>query len=347
MSTRTARTFRGFTIVELMLVLGLMVGAIILSVPVLRNLRNVTQGSLGVQSVTASVNAARVYSQRLAENDLGAGGWPYPARANYSGTAALFTPSGEIRLVINDQGARDQFQDPHGPIRPDGSRHGYPLEERVDDVPTGGAEYRAWRGDGYRDIDGVDYARLPAGAGIAGIVRTGNNSVRVIAPPFAICFDENGHISPGSRFDDRGTIDLTDDRHYIYYDGNGDGRYDWSMDRENPRQPYPVQGESGVPYNPMDWDPAYLNEQARPRLHNNNFGGHSEDYRVTLPFEEIETVTAVILYDREALRLHGPDWNDDENGNGIPDVQEWLLDPANEAKALYLSPQTGLVLNEE
>ncbi|MGB0768407.1 MAG: hypothetical protein ACPGYV_11945, partial [Phycisphaeraceae bacterium] len=132
-----------------------------------------------------------------------------PTNESYSGTAALFCPTGEIRIVFNHRNARN------------GSNAF--LEDFIPEV------------NGYLDIPGVDYILVPDRVGIAGIERTGNGAgdVRFIAPPFAIAFNASGQMAYG------------DTNGRIYYDADGNGRYITADTRPAGYNPSAWSGRAG------------------------------------------------------------------------------------------------------
>lgn len=292
LKTRSAR--HGFTIVELLVTLaivGLLIG---LTFPVMNKLTEYSRGSAGANAVSVAVNAARIYNHRMAESDKGSAGDPFPPGADYSGTAALFTPAGEIRLVINDQAAATSG----------GS------------FPTNTLEAQGF--NGYKDIDGIDYVTLPRTAGIVGVIRTGDTGVpaddlELIPPPFAIRFNKHGQvIVPPTPMTDAD---------YLYYDGDYDSpaAYETGKDRGSPH------GTS--PYNPQDWTAANA-------IASGNVGPEG---RYELPFEKIEVVSGVILFDAGQLTLT------QDTYTATADVQ-WFLD---NGTPLYFSRLSGLVLTNE
>lgn len=175
-----------FTLIELLVTISIIAIVVGIGFPVLKNMNSFSRGTAAKNSISVAINAARIFNHRLNQSDM-AGVAPFPGSANYSGTAAIFTPGGEIRLTVNDQAARE------------GNGAGLYLEDQVP------AE------NGFIDITDADYVTVPASAGVVGLRRTGSGPTDfdVIPPPFAIRFNEHGQIS---------TNEAT-----IYYNARGNG----------------------------------------------------------------------------------------------------------------------------
>jgi hypothetical protein len=109
------------------------------------------------------VDIARAWSTRP-HADLGTNKLDVPG-AEYSGTAAIFTPAGNVRIVTNDQRA----------------------------VDTSGNYLEQQNREAYRDLSGVDYIELPSNIRVAGIRYTANGP-EYIPPPFALTFNAYGNF---------------------------------------------------------------------------------------------------------------------------------------------------------
>jgi len=256
----------GFTLIELLVVIIIFVIMVGVSFPFLKSMLKTTKGRSGQTSLSTAVNAVRIMNHRMEDkNDATFG--------DYSGTAVLVTPGGEIRFVINDRSA----------------------------LNSEGVLLESLGSNGYVDINGVEYLTLPKNAGIVGVVRRNSKTIRLIPPPFSIRFDEFGHMAI--------------DQPLIYYDGDSDGRYE--------------DLKRSLNYNPRDYDPR-ANFDLEP---------NQDTKRYELPFEAIETVNAVILFDNSGKigALIDQGWY--ESG--------WVFDKLTDpdfSSAYYFSPHTGLVL---
>lgn len=208
----------------------------------------------------------------------------------YNGTAALFTPMNEIRIVVNFRNALS-------------ATSGVPLEDSRN-APSPLAT------NGYTDRRGLDYMQIPSGAGVVGIQRVGSGAqqVRFLAPPFAIAFNESGQLNFG------------DANGLIYYDGNGDARFDVGDGRT-------------LGYNPADWS-----GDANP---------NPTTLIRDLPFEAIECVSGVLVYDQSEFNQNTAIAGAFANGGSVPlgsDAGQWLQD---NGRVLFFSPQTGVALRDE
>lgn len=236
------RPLAAFTLIEMLVVLIIISLVVGLSFPFMAAMLKTTEGRSGQATISMAVNAARIMNHRLSDNNSAMPG-------DYSGTAALFTPGGEIRFLINDREAVDGA--------------GRQLEEDLVYAPN--------FLNGYKDIPDVEYLTLPSTAGVVGVVRdqtmTGGK-VRLLMPPFAIRFNEFGHVANNEMF--------------IFYNSNYDSP---------PR--YGTTDFRNSSYNPRDFDPRA----------NFNLQPHMSEKRYELPFEAIEVVSAVILYPYRELFL--------------------------------------------
>jgi hypothetical protein len=128
---------------------------------------------------------------------------PVPG-ARFGGAAVIFTPCNEMRIVENDQLAKD-----------------------------GSGKYLSPSRRGYNDVSGTEYLTLPVGSAVAGISRNSAASANFLAPPFAIRFDETGQMISG--------VDHTGDRCVCYpnaFDAQGNPtQYPVSITRPNTYNP--------------------------------------------------------------------------------------------------------------
>lgn len=206
---------RGFSIIELLVAISIIALIIAIAFPVVSALTTSTRVEAGLNVAGMSSDVARQWVQAEAWANDASTDNSSAVREAYSGTAALYCPTGEVRIVVNDRDARDRsnfLEDLNG------------------------------NQNGYEDIDTIDFIQIPDGVGIAGIVRTGPPGaieIRFIAPPFAIAFNEAGQLNYG------------DTNGRIYYDANGDGNYTRSDIRAAGYNP----SEWGDSRDPDDMDP--------------------------------------------------------------------------------------------
>jgi len=215
---RTARNNlrAGFTLVELLTSVFIIVVIMVIIFPVIGALKNGSRIEAGLNTVSLSADVARAWSvASLPQADLGSDPVSPVFGATYSGTAAIFCPTGEVRIVINDQRALDN--------------NGVFLETFTPSLNG----YRDFRVSNGARTD-LDYISIPTGTGVAGIYRN-NGGAHLIAPPFAVAFDRDGQMIPGA--------DIGSGARVIYYDADFNGVYNLAQ----------VRSTLGG-YNPADWD---------------------------------------------------------------------------------------------
>jgi len=277
-SRRLARS-RGFTLTELLVAISIIILIIGITFPVISSIQSGSRIEAGLNTIGMTADVARQWVKPSVweedESDKVTG-------ERYSGCAALYCPTGEVRIITNFRNAQ--------------RRGGGYLEESN------------FNSNGYWDLRGVDYISIPDGVGVVGIHRAGN-TVRFLAPPFAIAFNEKGQMYFG------------DILGLIYYDANGDTIY----------------GNNGRPsgYDPSDWD----GESGA-----NNVDINEDTLVRELPFEAIECVPGVVIYDSGDFETAGFDLS----GGGAVTLNsaegQWL--EAN-GKTLFFSPSTGVALRDE
>ncbi|MBX2850639.1 MAG: prepilin-type N-terminal cleavage/methylation domain-containing protein [Phycisphaeraceae bacterium] len=273
---------QGFSLIELLVTISIIALLIGITFPSISALIGSNRIESGMNTVGMSADVARQWvTAETWAND----GNPNPTGEIYNGTAALYCPTGEVRIVKNIRSARD------------GSNY---LEEMTPTL------------NGYADLGHVEYISIPSGVGIVGIERHGTgNNVRFIAPPFAIAFSEAGQLSYGTGG-------------HIYYDSDGDNSYNTTSSGRT------------AGYDPSEWD--------------GETGSTNEDFisstnlKRALPFERIECVPGVVIFDMNEYTDAGFDFA----GGGRVDLSDpegqWLND---NGRTLFFSPHTGIALRDE
>lgn len=288
LSSNRARRAAAFTITELMVVVGIMVLLIGITFPFIGVLTGSSRVEAGLNIVGMSADVARQYvrpSQWASDSNNAV------LHEQYNGTAALFCPTGEVRIVVNDRNAQ----------KPGSGDY---LEDSLS-TPSPLAT------NGYQDLGDLDYLQIPTGAGVVGIHRDASG-VRLIAPPFAVAFNENGQLNFG------------DTDGLIYYDGDNLG--DYNIGRKRPAN-----------YNPSQWTGE---EGSQNELDSTNL-------RHALRFEAIECVAGVLVYSEDAFSEQAAlaaDLNDDGVIDEGTAAWDWLRE---NGRTLFFSPQTGVALRDE
>lgn len=283
----------GFTITELIVTIGIIGLLIALAFPVLSVLSSSSRVEAGQNIIGMASDVARQWVQAEAWANDASTDNNSASNEQYSGTAAIYCPTGEIRIVVNDRNASLNSSPPFEF-----------LEDRFPPL------------DGYKDLN-IDYIQIPTGVGVAGIRRTGQgeNAIRFIAPPFAIAYNELGQLSYG------------DANGHIYYDADANNEYDIT--------PF---GRRPADYNPDEWSGNGNAINATPM---------SPSLKKELPFEAIECVPGVVIFDQNEYDKAGFDF--DGNAGGIDPVNnpaEWAWLNEN-GKTIFFSPQTGVALTDE
>ncbi len=157
---------RGFTVVELLAVIFVAGIILAISFPVIAAMQSSSRAKAGVNTASVAIDVSRAWStfgiSPVDTTTSTAGG----QTGSYSGTAALFTPGREIRILVENLDAAN-------------------AADQLDPVWLGG--------DGYEDKPGLDYVAVPSGVGYVGVRRVGGN-LQFLAPPFAIAFSAEGQL---------------------------------------------------------------------------------------------------------------------------------------------------------
>ncbi len=233
MTHPSTRIRRAFTLVEMLVVVGVIALTVGIAFPTITAMTRDTDKTVGINAVGIAGTTARAYATRDKQGsfeglDLIRATIPAD-EGSYSGVAAIFTPANEVRITENIAGAFDS---------------GFPLE-RIDvsgGQMAGGDDQDAKHHNGFIDIL-VDYITLPADAGVAGVTRDNSSGPpTLIAPPFAVWFNAAGGLVVGNL-----------DTDHVYYDSNYDGDYDISDGRPTNYDPTPYDPRDGN-YQPGNWN---------------------------------------------------------------------------------------------
>ena len=312
---RRATISPAFTLIEMIVVVAIVGILLLITFPTLAILTKHNRAEAGTNTIEVAVALARAFAPRKVPS-LGIINPSFPS-ATYSGTAIIFTPGGEIRLVENDQVA----------LQPGST----PLEPSF---------------NGYADIADRDYVKMPQGAAVVGITRAGagENGLKLLPPPFAVRFDENGYLVVGDPAN-------ADDR-TVFYDANSNGLYDITKTRSDPWWTPPSTSQ----YEPAYWDPGTIeyNEVAQDDS-TDTPGIHPDTKRQKLPFEAIESVAGMLVYDQNKFTGDGGTWHGDvpTTGDDVPttgcgvdgqqacaSIDQWLQD---NGKAIFFNRYTGTI----
>ncbi len=155
---KPARSYRhaAFTVTELILVIAIFAVLLGIGLPVINAIQAYGSEANGVGQVTNAVVAARAYATRPVV---------FAEHGAYSGAAALFTPSGQIRLV-----------------------------ENVPDLVNGSGNLLEEVGrNGYADIPVAEPGQLPHNIRVAGIARNEDGTI-LLSTPIAVRFNEHGML---------------------------------------------------------------------------------------------------------------------------------------------------------
>lgn len=269
-----------FTLTELLVVIGIMMLLMAVGIPATKTLFGSGQAESAINAISAAVSAARTYAGLNPTFDIG----------SYSGVAIIFDSSNQMRLT------RNVDKDPNKPgtdkmLRDETNKE---LE-----LPDGFGNFGRYPVNGYIDLP-RDYLSIPAGVGVVGIVRgpkgnsaTGDN-LKLLAPPFAVRFNEYGTLVPGTASNPKRSGGSPEVENIVIYDGNYDDKYITGTGEGSDRtKPY-----GGGTYDPLKWDPESETFDLRMTL--TGLGSRTNS-RAKVPFERLEAVIGVIVYDKKSL----------------------------------------------
>ncbi|HAI10112.1 MAG TPA: hypothetical protein DCM28_00280 [Phycisphaerales bacterium] len=178
--------FYGYTIIELLVVISIIVISVSIIVPAINKFVEMTYEGSAKNGISATVATARAYATRSITFDT----IEYGANARYDGAAIIFTPNNRLRIVENIPNA----------------------------ITEGTVAYLEDTGtpplNGFADISDLDTIGISKDTGIAGIYEA-SGSKQFIEPPFAIWFDNSGMLKVSD-----GTLS-----NFVFYDSNYNNRY--------------------------------------------------------------------------------------------------------------------------
>ncbi len=297
-STRTHAAPRrsAFTLIELLVVIAIISLLVGLSFTYVRGMLRSSQEQMAANSISNAVQAARAYATRYVPFvDSFQGRTSETNGDGYSGAAVIFTPANELRISENDEAAEES-----------GGR-------RLELPPLGTAIY-----NGYRPIQDLDDLLLPKGVSVLGLVRTGEDTIELLPPPFAVSFSRRGDLITQA-VDPSEITTLRNFRRadgFVYYDGDGDGVWDTSNDRDDfvnngdddgnqTLDAYRRGGAENI--TPDDFRTRTL---SIPENRDPEARGFMEGRR-KLPFEKIEPVVGIVIFQTDRVPARFSIFSDD------------------------------------
>ncbi len=189
------RGSKGFTLTELLVVIGAIVLLLGVVTPNITSLLDSNEASSAVEVVSSSQSSTRAMSMRR----------PPMLVSNYEGSALVFGPSGSIRKAWNVD----------------------PFEVKAGRLPAFlRPEHR--RRQFYRDDPNQELTYLPKGLIPMGVMRLGSGSGKTVylPPPFALKFDRTGNlVSRKTESVGSGGGRVQEEVGYVHYDGNYDEKF--------------------------------------------------------------------------------------------------------------------------
>lgn len=191
----------GFTLVELLVAVSIIALLIGITFPFVSKLQSGSRVSVGVNTLAVATETAR----RFAIESPAPIEEPLLDEDAFSGAAAIFCPSGEIRIASNVLNAK------YGSGANDYCETNSPA---------------TW--NAFEDVPDLDYISIPGRVRYLGIVRedASADGVRFIDPPFAIRFDSRGSLAIGNSMS-QSRSNPTANR-LVFYDHNHDGFYEFA-----------------------------------------------------------------------------------------------------------------------
>lgn len=275
---------RGFTIVELMVVVSLIAFFVTASIPLLLQIDSLTRDRSGVNTIGVAVTAARAYATRdvADKDDLG------PNADGFSGAIIVFAPNNELRIAqdVQNKSIEDSGQ------------------------------------SAFADILRTEPISMPRGQGVVGISRTGSGLAGfvIVPPPFAVRFDNEGHLV--SSMD-------TNSRFSVIYDGDLDGSFGG--------------GPVAANFDPSPFDP----DLATPDQYKAKFNAGESKYQIC-ECDRFPSVIGVIVYSKADFEDAGGRFPGTKPAIGCDDgdcanIAEWMFD---NGRTLFFSRYTGAIIRD-
>lgn len=292
---------------------------------------NTNRLDAGANIISAAVGNARTFAAQDIQfvNDLDTS-TPGDQFGTYDGVAVLFTPQRELRLVINDETARN---------------HNGNFLELLE--VRSGSGWLHGTVSGYKDMEGWDYISLPKDVNVLGVARFhgDEDSLHLLAAPFAIRFNEHGNMI---------IADDADEEAVVVYDGDADGTY-YATDERSGSRTRPSS------YSADEWDPNtvhYSGDYEPDTSHTSPDPTPDRPDKHKIPFDMLECVVGVLVFNDEDFReagydlMNGPDGLSDgmievdmgSPGDPASDPGQWLID---NGKILLFNRFTGSVLRDQ
>jgi len=346
MNTQTESTIRnpksaiGFSLTELLVVIGVIVILFTVAVPNVRKLTGSGDTAAAVNTFSAAVAAARTR----------AGLYPAFEHGSYSGVAIIVDTAGQLRLTTNaERFPSEYWYNANQYVRDDKSTG--PTDRILETPVPQPASSPRHDVNGYVDIPGRDYTKLPANTGLLGIVRgqdsSNNPTLKLLHPPFAVRFNAEGTfisaVGVNVSASTSSTVTAQQARRVVLYDGNYDGLFTITVSNpgsngSNRKNSYGTGDEN---YNVNQWDPE--SSQFNQVVGFSNVQ-HSSG-RIYLPFESIESVAGILAYSKADMpdNLALTDGGEEEDfGSGT--VGQWLMD---NGTIIFINRYTGALNKQE
>ncbi|MEM8781561.1 MAG: prepilin-type N-terminal cleavage/methylation domain-containing protein [Planctomycetota bacterium] len=272
-----------FTLIELLVVIAIISLLVGLSFPYIRGMLRTSSEQMAANSVSNAVSAARAFATRYVPFVD-----PYQGRnaeANgdgYSGAVLIVTPANELRVSENDEAAEET-----------GGR-------RLELPPVGTTIF-----NGYKPIQNLDDLLLPRGVAVLGIIRTDEDELQLLPPPFAVSFSRRGDlITQGLDPTDTAEDNLRRFQRadgYVYYDGDGDGFWETTSTREAFAQTDTLEDFRRATAERITFDDFQSRTLlSRPENREPDARGFMEGRR-KLPFERLEPVVGIAVFQADRV----------------------------------------------